>query len=178
MSVLRWREEPIAKKHNRKRFDCGHPELNHFLTSHARQAHESGATKTYVAVNPLDGMTIFGFYTLLPTDIDFEVVPPEARPSGSGRHPLGGFRLARLAVSKSVQGQGLGGALLLSAARRCILASASVGGTMILIDAKDDKAASWYKSYGALAIPKMPLTLVIPYASFPDSIKSSGMPIT
>jgi GNAT superfamily N-acetyltransferase len=174
MSVLKWRAEPIAKQHNRKRFDCGQTELNHFLASHARQAHESGAAKTYVAVDPLDGMTVFGFYTLLPTHMAFEIVPPQARPSGSGRHPIGGFRLARLAVSKSFQGQGLGGALLLSAARRCILASAAVGGTMIVIDAKDDKAASWYKSYGALAIPKMPLTLVLPYGSFPDSIKSDG----
>lgn len=173
MSLLKWQEEPIAKRHNRKRFDCGHPDLNHFLASYARQAHESGATKTYVAVAPDDGITVFGYYTLLPAEIAFDSVPAEVRPAGAGRHSLGGFRLARLAVSKSLQGQGLGGALLLSAARRCIRASAAVGGTLMVIDAKDDEAASWYKSFGAVAIPRMPLTLVIPYASFPDTVRNT-----
>jgi len=176
MSVPKWREEAISKKHDRKGFDCGQADLNHFLAAYARQAHESGATKTYVAVDPVDGVTIFGFYSLLPTDLAFEAVPPEARPAGGGRHSIGGFRLARLAVSKSVQGQGIGGALLLSAARRCIMASVEVGGTMIVIDAKDDKAASWYKTYGAIAIPRMPLTLVMPYAVFPDAMKAAGLP--
>ena len=168
--MLKWREEAIVRKHDRKGFDCGQTDLNHFLAAHARQAHESGATKTYVAVDPVDGVTIFGFYTLLPTELASDAVPPQARPTGGGKYSIGGFRLARLAVRKFVQGQGVGGALLLSAARRCILASAAVGGTMIVIDAKDDKAASWYKIYGAIALPKMPLTLVMPYVVFTDAL--------
>jgi GNAT superfamily N-acetyltransferase len=90
---------------------------------------------------------------------------------------MGGFRLGRLAVSKPLQGQGLGGELLIAAARRCILVSAQVGGSLLLIDAKDQRAADWYKSYGALEIPKAPLSLVLPYAIFIDVMKQAGTPI-
>ncbi|MBF0375503.1 MAG: GNAT family N-acetyltransferase, partial [Alphaproteobacteria bacterium] len=112
MTLPNWREETIAKKRNRKGFDCGQAGLNDFLAKHARQAHESGASKTYVAVDAADDTTILGFYTLSPAHVDFNLAPEVARPAGGGRHPIGGFRLGRLAVSKSIQGQGLGGELL------------------------------------------------------------------
>jgi GNAT superfamily N-acetyltransferase len=177
MTLPNWREEPIAKRHNRKGFDCGTVDLNDFLSKYARQAHESGASKTYVAVDDTDSTTILGFYTLSPAAVEFSLAPERARPAGGGRHPIGGFRLGRLAVSKIVQGQGLGGELLIAAARRCIRASAEVGGSLLLIDAKDERAAAWYKSYGALEIPKAPLSLVLPYAVFIDVMKQAGSPI-
>ena len=52
-----------------------------------------------------------------------------------------------------------------------------MGGSLLLIDAKDQQAANWYKSYGALEIPKAPLTLVLPYAVFIDVMKQAGAPI-
>jgi len=177
MTLPNWHEEPIAKRHNRKGFDCGTADLNDFLSKYARQAHESGASKTYVAVDDADGTTILGFYTLSPAAIEFSLAPERARPAGGGRHPIGGFRLGRLAVSKTQQGQGLGGELLIAAARRCIRASVEVGGSLLLIDAKDDRAAAWYKSYGALEIPKAPRSLVLPYAVFVDVMKQAGSPI-
>ncbi|MBU3655335.1 MAG: GNAT family N-acetyltransferase [Alphaproteobacteria bacterium] len=175
MTIKLWREEAIQKKHDRKGFDCGQGDLNSFLAQHARQAHESGASKTYVVVDPDDGVTIYGFYTLVPTDMKVEDAPSEIRLAGGGNHSIGGFRLARLAVSKRVQGQGIGGKLLLSAARRCMRVSEEVGGTMIVIDAKDDKAASWYKIYGAIAVPRMPLTLVLPYSVIQKSFAKAEM---
>lgn len=177
MTLPNWREEPIAKHHNRKGFDCGQADLNDFLAKYARQAHESGASKTYVAVDNADNATVIGFYTLSPAQIEFGLIPTLARPAGSGRYPIGGFRLGRLAVTKNLQGQGLGGELLIAAARRCILVSAQVGGTMLLIDAKDERAADWYKSYGALEIPAAPLSLVLPYSVFLAAMQQAGKPI-
>lgn len=177
MTVPDWHEEPIAKTHDRKGFDCGQADLNDFLMRYARQAHESGASKTYVAVDDANGTTIHGFYTLSPAQLDFDAVPDEVRPAGGGRHAIGGFRLGRLAVAKGSQGQGLGGELLVAAARRCIRASAQVGGTLLLIDAKDERVADWYKSYGAMAIPKAPLSLVLPYSVFITVMEEAGKPI-
>ena len=174
MTSSNWHEEAIAKEHDRRGFDCGQADLNDFLARHARQAHESGASKTYVAVDGADNKTVFGFYTLSPAQIDFGLVPEAARPAGGGRHPIGGFRLGRLAVAKALQGQGLGGRLLVAAAQRCIRVSAQVGGSLLLIDAKDRRAADWYKSYGALEIPKAPLSLILPYAVFVDAMGQAG----
>jgi GNAT superfamily N-acetyltransferase len=177
MTLPNWHEEPIAKRHDRKEFDCGQADLNDFLAKFARQAHESGASKTYVAVDDADHATIFGFYSLSPAQVDFNLAPEVARPASGGRHPMGGFRLGRLAVSKPLQGQGLGGELLIAAARRCIQVSAQVGGSLLLIDAKDQRAADWYKSYGALEIPKASLSLVLPYFIFIDVMEQAGTPI-
>lgn len=177
MMLADWHEEPISRKHNRKGFDCGQADLNGFLAKYARQAHESGASKTFLAVDDADGATIYGFYTLSPAQVEFDLTPERARPVGGGRHPIGGFRLGRLAVSTAQQGRGLGGELLIAAARRCIQASKHVGGSLMLIDAKDERAAQWYTSYGALEIPKAPLALVLPYSVIINVMDQVGKPI-
>jgi GNAT superfamily N-acetyltransferase len=70
-----------------------------------------------------------------------------------------------LAVDLSAQGHGLGGQLLLAAGRRCLLASAQVGGVALVIDAKNDRAAAWYSSYGAIPLLDAPLTLMLPLST-------------
>jgi GNAT superfamily N-acetyltransferase len=168
-----WHEEPIAKKHDRKAFDCGQEDLNRFLQQHARQAHEHRASKTYVAVDDADSKTILGYYTLSPAQVDFHGVPEVAR-LNLGRHDVGGFRLARLAVSKSLQGLGVGGQLLVAAARRCMRASQEVGGTALMIDAKDERVAQWYASYGAVHLNDAPLSLVLPYGLLTAALRKAG----
>jgi hypothetical protein len=73
--------------------------------------------------------------------------------------------------------QGLGGELLIAAALRCIQVSSQVGGLLLVIDAKDQRAADGYKSYGALELPKAPLSLVLPYSVFLDVMKQAGKSI-
>ena len=84
MTLPNWHEEPVAKRHNRKGFDCGQADLNTFLAKHARQAHESSASKTYVAIDDAGSVTVLGFYTLSPAQVDFNLVPETARPAGGG----------------------------------------------------------------------------------------------
>lgn len=177
MSLPPWHEEAIEKKHYRKEFDCGHSDLNRFLAHYARQAHENGAAKTYCAIDDADGVTIHGFYTLSPAQVDFSRVPDVAMPPGGGRHAVGGFRLGRLGVSRALHGKGLGGQLLIAAARRCIRASAEMGGTALMIDAKDEAVAAWYKTYGAIPLNDTPLSLLLPYSLFRAALAEAGKPL-
>lgn len=78
------------------------------------------------------------------------------------RHDVPGFRLARLAVDRTVQGRGLGGQLPLAAGRRCLLASADVGDVVLVIDAKNDSVAALYAGYGAVPLLDAPLSLLLP----------------
>ena len=64
MNLPAWHEEPISKRHDRKSFDCGDPSLNDFLQRYARQSHESGAAKTFLAIDNADSKIILGFYSL------------------------------------------------------------------------------------------------------------------
>ena len=54
--------------------------------------------------------------------------------------------------------------------------SAEVGGTALLIDAKDERAAAWYRLYGAMSLEDRPLSLVIPYAEFNKARVAAGLP--
>jgi len=73
-------------------------------------------------------------------------------------------------VARSLQGQGLGGQLLLAAGRRCLLASAEVGGVVLVIDAKSDRVAGWYASFGAVPLLDAPLSLLLPLATIEAAI--------
>lgn len=161
MSVTAWREEPISKRPDRLAFDCGEAALNDFLQRHARKSHELGGAKTFLAIDDTDKKTILGFYSLSPASIEYARTPDIVR-RGLARYDVPVFRLARLAVDRKMQGQGLGGQLLLAAGRRCLLASAEVGGVALLIDAKNDRVAKWYTGYGAMSLVDAPLTLLLP----------------
>ncbi len=173
MTLPDWREEAIAKAHDRAAFDCGEAELNEFLWRHARQSHEKGGAKTFVATPVDDGKRVLGFYSLSPASINYARVPAVVK-RGLARYEVPVFRLGRLAVDRTVQGHSLGGQLLLSAGRRCILAAAEVGGVALLIDAKNDHAAGWYMAYGALPLLDAPRSLMLPLANVEAALRSAG----
>ena len=173
MTVPAWREEAISKKHDRKSFDCGEAALNEFLQRYARQSHEAGGGKTFVAVREVDDKTILGYYSLAPAALAYADTPELMR-RGLARHDVPGFRLARLATDLKLQGQGLGGQLLAAAARRCLRVAAEVGGVILIIDAKSDRAAAWFATYGAVPLADKPLSLVIALASFEVDLKAGG----
>ena len=173
MSVAAWHEEPIGKAHARHAFDCGEPALNEFLQRHARKSHILGGAKTFLAIDDADCKTILGFYSLSPAALAYTRTPELVR-RGLARHDVPCFRLARLAIDRRIQGLGLGGQLLLAAGRRCVLAAAEVGGVAMLIDAKNDRVARWYSSYGAVALADAPLTLVMPLATIKAALEAAG----
>lgn len=173
MSVPVWHEEPISKKHDRKSFDCGDPAMNDFFERFAIQSHESGAAKTFLAIDSADKKSILGFYSLAPGALAYAGTPEMVR-RGLARHDVPGFRLARLATGLRWQGQGVGGQLLAAAARRCLRAAAEAGGVVLIIDAKNDRAAQWYASYGAMPLSNKPLTLVMSLATFAADLKAAG----
>jgi hypothetical protein len=62
--------------------------------------------------------------------------------------------------------------LLLAAGRRCLLVAAAIGGTILIIDAKNERAAAWYASYGALPLLDTEGTLVLPLATIERLLKA------
>ena len=148
MTAVEWAEAALSRQHDRKAFDCGDAELNIYFQRYARQNHESGGAKCFVAT-PCNALPrVLGFYTLSPASLAFSRTP-EVVKKGLGRYEVPVFRLGRLAVDCAVQGRGLGGALLLRAAARCIRVAQDVGGVALLIDAKNQRAADWYRGFGA-----------------------------
>ncbi len=171
-TAIVWREEAISRRHDRRNFDCGSAELNEYLRRYARQNHESGGAKTFVAVPPAEPGGILGYYTISPGAIEFTKVPaPVTRRLGRYEVPV--FLLGRLAVILSVQGSGLGGELLLAAGRRALSVAVEVGGVALAIDAKDERAAIWYERFGALRLLDDPLRLVLPLKTITEALATA-----
>lgn len=164
-----WREEAINRRHDRKNFQCGSEELDEYLRRYARQNHESGGAKTFVAVSLDDAAGILGYYTISPGAIEFTKVP-SAITRRLGRYEVPVFRLARLAINRSNQGNGLGSDLLLTAGRRALSVAAEIGGVALAIDAKSARAAQWYARFGAARLLDDPLKLVLPLATIADAL--------
>jgi len=164
-SSAAWREEPLGRNHDRVGFDCGVGELNDYLARYARQNHESGGAKTFVAVFPAEPQRIAGYYSISPGAIEFARVPA-ALTRKLGRYEVPVFRLGRLAIDRNFQGRGLGGELLTAAGERAVAVASQVGGVALAIDAKDARAADWYARFGALRLLDDPLKLVFPLEIF------------
>ena len=172
MTLRSWYEAAIEKRHDRAAFDCGDVDLNTFLVRHAHQSHERGGAKTFLAIDDEDRKTL-GFYSLSPVSIAYERTPDIVK-KGLARYKVPVFRLGRLAVDISVQGQGLGGQLLLTAGRRCLRVAAEAGGVALLIDAKNEGVAGWYASYGAAPLQDAPLSLLLSFKTIHAALAAAG----
>lgn len=174
MTLPAWREEAIAKSHDRKAFDCGDSAMNDFLRRYARQSHEQNASKTFCAVDVDAPNRVLGFYTLAPSAVAHGDVPASMT-KGLAQHEVSGFKLARIATDVTVAGRGLGGQLLAAAALRCLRIASEAGGVLLIIDAKGERAAQWYATYGAEPLESRPLALVMPLATFATDLRAKGL---
>jgi GNAT superfamily N-acetyltransferase len=169
-----WREEPISRRHDRKSFDCGSPELNEYLDRYARQNHETGGAKTFVATPLKEPTRVLGYYSISPGELEFARVPAQLTKK-LGRYDVPVFRLGRLAVDLSVQGRGIGGDLLLAAGARALAVATEVGGIALTIDAKDAQAAHWYGRFGAMQLLDDRLKLILPLRIIAEAIAAAEM---
>jgi hypothetical protein len=54
------------------------------------------------------------------------------------------------------------------------LAAAEVGGVVLVIDAKNERVAEWYASYGAEPLLDAPLSLLLPLVTIEAALKKAG----
>jgi hypothetical protein len=51
-----------------------------------------------------------------------------------------------------------------------------VGGVVLVIDAKNERVAQWYASYGAMQLLDAPLCLVLPLATIEAALRKAEKP--
>ena len=141
--------EPLGPQHRLEGFDCGKPALHDWLLRHARQAQGSGSAKTFVVV---DDDRVAGYFSLTVGQIDTLDAPERIR-KGMGQYPLPVVILARLAVSTTDQGRGIGVGLLQEAIRRTMLIAEHAGIRAMLTHPIDEDATRFYTRFGFIASP-------------------------
>jgi GNAT superfamily N-acetyltransferase len=162
--------EPFDKsRHERGGFNCGQPGLDDFLHKLVTQYEKRKLGKTFVALrsgNP----DVVGYYTLAASSIEFVRLPNEVVRK-LPKHPIPVILLARLAVDKSLQGQGLGELLLVDALKRSLNLSKSIGIFAVEVLAIDERAISFYGKYGFVSLLEDARHMFLPIRTVEDSLK-------
>lgn len=149
---------PLAAGHRLDEFDCGEETLNLWLQRHALRNQQAGATRTFVVAD--DEQRVTGFYSLAAGSVD-RVVASVRAAKGLARHPIPVIVLARLAVDRRFQGQGMGRGLLRDAVSRTLSVSEHAGIRALLVQAKNESAQRFYAHHGFEPSPIDPFVMML-----------------
>ncbi len=159
--------ETLGRDHDRSGFDCGSDALNQYLGKIARQHLNKGISRTFVLVDEEMPTEILGFFTLASCEIYVEKLPRKYAKKYPSRAPAA--KLARLAVAKERQRQGLGTHMMINAIERVIRVSQNLGIIGFFVDAKDNEAKAYYEQFGFIPLPDNPLELFLPLATLQNA---------
>ncbi len=155
--------EPFDKrKHDRAAFSCEHEALNDYIKRQAGQDIKKHVTAVFVLTT--DGRTIAGYYTLSQYAVDSGSIP-EATMQELGLpkyRELPATLLGRLARSLACKGQRVGELLLMSALKQALHHSQRIASMAVVVDAKDEAAANFYRKYAFVDLPDHPNRLFLP----------------
>jgi len=136
-------------KQDRSRFTCGSEPLDRYFHTQVSQDIRRRVTACYIALEQ-DSGRIAGFYTLSASQIAVGDLPEGIRHKLPRYPAVPAVRLGRLAVDQWFKGRGLGGALLIDAAMRAL--RSDIAAFAMVVDAKDDRAAAFYRHHGFLGL--------------------------
>lgn len=142
--------------------DCGVSTLNVWLGEQALRAQQAGTARTFVWVTAKAPEQVWAYFSLAPTELSRDHL---SRGQSSGYSTVPGYLLARLAVHTDLHGFGYGGQVLVDALTRAARAAEAGGGRLIVVDALDDAAASFYRHYDFTPVKENPHRLVLKMAS-------------
>lgn len=141
--------EPLsATKHRCHDFFCEEPELNQFLHHRAFPEMAAKVSVCFVLVPKDDPGRIAGFYTLSAATIQLAKLPLELKAQLPGYPNLPATLLGRLARDQNFHGIGLGELLLVSALKRALSSTGSIGSVAVVTDPKNAKVEDFYRKYG------------------------------
>jgi GNAT superfamily N-acetyltransferase len=155
------RIEGLASHHNRDGFSCGVDSLDRYLRTQASEDVRRKANGVFILVEPDKPDVVLSYYTLCATALPHSDVPTAAR-KHIPRYPLVSATLVgRLAVSETRQGKRLGAMLLADCVQRAYRSADTVGSSMLVVDAINERAAAFYEGNGFVRLPDS-LRLVLP----------------
>jgi len=147
--------EPLGS-HDRSSFACGTAALDSYFRERAAQDMKRRIASCFVAVT--SNSEIAGYYTIAATGLAFGDLPAD-RARKLPRYPvIPAILLGRLAVATAHQGKRLGSVLVADALARAI--ESDIMAHVMLVDAKDERAARFYTHLGFEELPGSRLRLI------------------
>src|SRR6516162_10573358 len=161
--------EPLGKYHDRAAFSCGKESLDQYLKTQAGQATSKNLAAVFV-LTP-DGRKIAGYYTLSSYAVKLDEIPEEISRKLTRTQEVPATLLGRLARSVEFRGQGIGEILLVDALKKAFRNSTHVASWAVIVDAKDEEAAEFYKRYGFISFPSRANRLFLPMTSIQKTFR-------
>lgn len=132
--------EILNKTHDKASFDCGNEPMNAYLKTMANQHAKKGISLTYVLSN---ASKICAFFSLTVDALE--------------NHSIKGYPnkipvvlIGRIGVDKTMQGKGLANVMISEAMHQAKQVSQIVGVAFVVIDAKNERLATYYQNHGFL----------------------------
>lgn len=157
-----YRIEPLGS-HGRTGFSSGDAALDRYFRDQVTQDARRLVTACYVACDVGTGL-VAGYYTLAAAGIPLGEMPAELAKRLPRYPSVPVACLGRLAVDQGHRGHGLGAALLWDAATRAARSDVKV--FALVVEAKDETAAAFYRHHGFVAFGSLPRQLLFPLARF------------
>jgi ribosomal protein S18 acetylase RimI-like enzyme len=162
MTEVPFRLAPLGAEHDRDSFCCGEEALDRYFKTQATQDIRRRIANCFVAVEAATGI-VAAYYTIAAASIPLVDLTPEEAKRLPRYSTLPAVRIGRLAVDQKFQGRGLGGALLIDAARRSSQSPPAV--YALLVEAKNDGAVAFYQRFGFRTFASQPRTLFLPMST-------------
>jgi len=150
--------EPLRGKHALDGFCCEEEALDNWLHRHSRHAEAAGSARTFVTT---DGERVIGYYALAIGQVEPDGPTERLLKGQPAKRPVPVLVLARLAVDRDHQSQGVGRSLLQDALLRCAAVAESVGVRAVVAHAKNEKASTFYDRFGFESSPTDPLHRIL-----------------
>ncbi|MDD5389021.1 MAG: GNAT family N-acetyltransferase [Gallionellaceae bacterium] len=161
MSSTPFRVTPLDTGHDRTLFSSGSGPLDSYFQKQVTQDIRRRVTACFVALTC--EQRIAGYYTLASASLLLSDLPASIGKKLPRYPTVPTVRMGRLAVDQNYKGQGLGGALLADALDRAI--RSEIAAFALMVDAKDEAAAAFYRHHGFIVLPSSPLALFLPLAT-------------
>jgi GNAT superfamily N-acetyltransferase len=151
--------QPLGRQHDRTTFHCGQSDLDDWFRHRASQDQKRNVARVFVAITP--DLGVIGFYSLSSLSLSLESLPDEVAHRLPRYDAIPAALIGRLARDERVRGKGVGELLLADAIQRILEAGRALAVFAIVVDAKDDRAKSFYETFGFRAFPLQPRRLFL-----------------
>lgn len=153
-----------GRRHDREGFACGVAALDDYLRRRAGQHQRDGIATTHVLIDDAEPAWILGYCSLSAAQLHLQELREDDR-KRLPAYPVPAIRMGRLAVSSAEQGRGYGQLLLGHAVNLALFVRQTMGVRVLIVDAKDARAAAFYQGFGFRCTASAALTLYLPISS-------------
>ena len=167
----RFRVEALTSAHDRAGFSSGVEPLDRYLRELATQDIKRRVGNCFVALDADGG--IAGYYTFAATSLPLTELSAAERKRLPRYAALPAGLIGRLAVSQRIQGQRLGGALIMDAVALAARGDPAI--FALIVDAKDEAAIGFYEHLQFRRFASKPMTLFLPLATALQALREAGL---